>query len=77
MSDIKFFRLGSEGVRELKGQSLALEKSLQTLMERNLEPLFGVRFLASEYSTGSKPRGRINTLISGADHIFRGIFRGM
>ena len=62
MSDIKLFRLASEGVCELKGQSLALEKSLQTLMEKNLETLLGVRFLASEYSTGIKHKGRIDTL---------------
>lgn len=62
MSDIKLFHLASECVRELKGQSLALEKSLQTLMERNLETLLGVRFLASEYSTGIKHKGRIDTL---------------
>jgi len=62
MSDIKLFRLSPEGVSELKGQSLALEKSLQTLMEKNLETLLGVRFLASEYSTGIKHKGRIDTL---------------
>jgi len=62
MSDIKLFRLSPEGVGELKGQSLALEKSLQTLMEKNLETLLGVRFLASEYSTGVKHKGRIDTL---------------
>ncbi len=62
MSDIKLFRLDNDGVCELEGRSLALEKSLQTLMERNLETLLGVRFLASEYSTGPKHKGRIDTL---------------
>lgn len=62
MSDIKLFRLSPSGVAELKGQSLALEKSLQTLMEKNLEALLGVRFLASEHSTGVKHKGRIDTL---------------
>jgi predicted transport protein len=62
MSDIKLFRIADSGVCELEGRSLALEKSLQTLMERNLEPLLGVRFLASEYSTGAKHKGRIDTL---------------
>lgn len=62
MSDIKLFHIAADGVRELKGQSLALEKSLQTLMEKNLETLLGVRFLASEYSTGAKHKGRIDTL---------------
>ncbi|MDZ4063253.1 MAG: DUF5655 domain-containing protein [Coriobacteriia bacterium] len=62
MSDIKLFRTGPEGVAELKGHSLALERSLQALMERNLETLLGVRFLASEYATGAKHKGRIDTL---------------
>lgn len=62
MSDIKLFRIAPEGVAELKGQSMALERSLQALMEKNLEPLLGVRFLASEYSTGVKHKGRIDTL---------------
>jgi Uncharacterized conserved protein len=62
MSDIKLFRTEPQGVAELKGQSLALERSLQALMERNLETLLGVRFLASEHSTGAKHKGRIDTL---------------
>ncbi len=48
MSDIKLFRTGPQGVAELKSHSVALERSLQALMERNLETLLGVRFLASE-----------------------------
>jgi hypothetical protein len=55
MSDIKLFRLDRSGVVELEGKSVAVEKSLQTLIDENLEPLLGIRFLASEYLTG-KPR---------------------
>lgn len=62
MGDIKLFRLVSSGVEELNGYTVTVEKSLQTLMERNLEALLGIRFLASEYSTGKKHRGRIDTL---------------
>ncbi|MEA4856553.1 DUF5655 domain-containing protein [Solidesulfovibrio sp.] len=62
MSDIKLFRINQDSVAELHGQSLALEKSLQTLMEQHLDALLGVRFLASEYSTGVKHKGRIDTL---------------
>lgn len=40
----------------------AKEKGLQRLIEANLEPLFGVRFVASEFTTGQKHRGRIDTL---------------
>jgi len=62
MSDIRLFRLQPEAVQELPGTSVAVEKSLQTLIERHLEALLGVRFLASEHSTGKNHRGRIDTL---------------
>ncbi|WP_198588131.1 DUF5655 domain-containing protein [Geodermatophilus chilensis] len=41
---------------------MALEKSLQTLIEHNMETLFGVRFVASEYSTGTRHGGRMDSL---------------
>lgn len=62
MSDIKLFRLGQDQVSELEGRSVGLEKSLQTLLERHLESFLGVRFLATEYNTGKKHSGRIDTL---------------
>jgi predicted transport protein len=62
MSDIKLFRIGNSSVTELTGSSVAVEKSLQALMERHLETFLGVRFLASEYSTGKTHGGRIDTL---------------
>jgi predicted transport protein len=62
MSDIRLFRLQPEAVQELAGTSVAVEKSLQTLIERHLDVLLGVRFLASEHSTGKNHRGRIDTL---------------
>ncbi len=61
MSDIKLFKINGD-VLELEGKSVALEKSLQTLLERDLETFLGVRFLASEYSTGRTHKGRIDTL---------------
>ena len=62
MGDIKLFQMNDAGVQELEGHSVAVEKSLQALIERQLEPLLGVRFLASEYSTGKAHGGRIDTL---------------
>ena len=59
MSDLKLFRLSSGGVSELQGAMLPLERSLQTLFERNLDGLLGIRFLASEHRTTN---GRIDTL---------------
>ncbi len=60
MADIKLFKLGAGSVTELVGRAVALEKSLQDLFEQSLEPLLGVRFLASEYRTSN--RGRMDTL---------------
>lgn len=62
MSDIRLFSLDASGVVEIPGQSAQIEKSLQRLFEKNLEALLGVRFLASEYSTGKVHGGRIDTL---------------
>ena len=62
MSDIKLFRIKADHVEPLEGHSVALEKSLQERIERHLETLFGVRFLATEYSTGKTHGGRIDTL---------------
>jgi predicted transport protein len=62
MSDLKLFRVKSGSASELEGRAAGLEKSLQKLIESNLEPLLGIKFLASEYSTGKKHSGRIDTL---------------
>ena len=62
MSDIKLFYISSGTARALQGKSIAVEKTLQTLIEQYLEVFLGVRFLASEYSTGQKHGGRIDTL---------------
>lgn len=61
MSDIKLFRLTAGKASELQGDASDLEKPLQTLIEANLEPLLGIRFLATEYSTatGSFDRGAV------------------
>lgn len=62
MSDIQLFRFGSTGVSELPGKAATIEKELQSLIEANMEAFLGVRFLASEYSTGKTHRGRIDSL---------------
>jgi RecB family endonuclease NucS len=68
MSDIKLFQLSPGNVIELAGQSVQVEKSLQNLFERHLEELLGIRFIASEYSTGPVHGGRIDTLGLDEDH---------
>ena len=62
MSDLQPFRITNGSAQALMGKSVALEVSLQRLIEANMETLFGVRFLATEYSTGAKHRGRIDSL---------------
>lgn len=55
---------------QIKGQTLSTisqdnferEKELQSLIEKNLGPVFNCRFVASEFSTGSVHAGRIDTL---------------
>jgi predicted transport protein len=62
LSDIKLFHLNGTKVMELAGAAVQVEKSLQALFEANLEALLGIRFLASEHSTGAVHGGRIDTL---------------
>ncbi|MDD5697004.1 MAG: DUF5655 domain-containing protein [Victivallaceae bacterium] len=62
MGDTKIFRIKTGKIEELPGFSVALEKGLQTLIENNLEIFLGIKFLASEYSTGKTHVGRIDTL---------------
>lgn len=62
MGDIKLFDLSGGTVRELAGRSMAIEKSLQTLIEQHLEAFLGIRFLATEHVTGKTHGGRIDTL---------------
>ncbi len=62
MREAKLFRFGLDTVQELSSSSVALEKSLQTMIERHLESLLGVRFVASEHPTGVVHGGRIDTL---------------
>lgn len=62
MSDIKLFRLTNSKTQHLRGTSAVVEKSLQSQIEKNLETLIGVRFLASEFSTGREHGGRMDTI---------------
>jgi len=58
MADIKLFRVGAK-VEEVKSSAVELEKKLQTLLEKNMDKLFNVRFLASEYVI---PEGRMDSI---------------
>ncbi|WP_399890776.1 DUF5655 domain-containing protein [Streptomyces sp. BBFR51] len=63
MTDLKLFRLDADGRDiELRGSTVALEVELQRRVEAGLEQMLGIRFVASEYTTGPWHRGRIDTL---------------
>lgn len=62
MSDVKLFQLSGGGAVELTPQGAQVEKSLQSMFEKNLEAILGIRFLATKYSTGPVHGGRIDTL---------------
>lgn len=61
MGDLKLFKI-KNGIKELVGTSVAIEKSIQTLIENNMEAFFGITFLVSEYSTGKNHGERIDSL---------------
>ena len=48
--------------------NFAAEKALQTLIEHNLESVFGCRFVATEFPTGVQHAGRIDTLALAEDN---------
>ena len=62
MTAFKLFALNDGGAKEIPGSASPLEKSLQHLIEGNLETMLGLRLLGSEYPTGPKHGGRIDTL---------------
>ena len=49
-------------VKQIKKKDFKLEKELQSLVEDNLQEFFGITFLSSEYSTGERHGGRMDTL---------------
>ncbi len=62
MSDIQLFRVVGNTATELLSRAAVLEKSLQSLVEAQMEILLGVRCLATEYATGKTHKGRIDSL---------------
>lgn len=54
------FKIHGDKAQKLENTKLSLEKSLQTLIEKNLKEVLDIYFLATEYSTSFG--GRIDTL---------------
>ena len=56
------FKIENKKVKQIKGVQFKNEKELQNLIESNLEEIFGIKFIETEFSTGEKHGGRIDTL---------------
>lgn len=59
---MELYRLEGHTLSLLPRKQAALERQVQRIFESNLEAVFGIRFLASEHSTGEKHGGRIDSL---------------
>jgi predicted transport protein len=62
MSQTKLFKISGQKAVEIGSTNIGLEKSLQSVIEKNLDSLLGIKFLCSEYGTGKAHGGRIDTL---------------
>ncbi len=56
------FDISGGKLSAVEQKNFALEKDLQSLIEKNLETVFNCRFVASEFSTGAQHAGRIDSL---------------
>jgi hypothetical protein len=59
------FDISCDKLSAVEQRNFALEKDLQTLIERNLDTVFNCCFVASEFSTGAQHTGRIDTRANG------------
>lgn len=62
MSELKLFKIEDQKIHEIPSRAVGVEKALQAIFEHNLDALLGVKFLATEYTTGKSHNGRIDTL---------------
>ena len=56
------FEPSPKGLTPIEQTNFTLEKELQSLIEKNLGPIFNCRFVATEFSTGALHAGRIDSL---------------
>lgn len=61
------FEKQGRGLSLTEQTNFAYEKDLQALIEENLETVFSCQFVATEFSTGVKHSGRIDTLALSED----------
>ena len=62
------FKINKSTLSIVGRTNFTVEKELQDLIERNLEPVFGCRYIATEFSTGPQHAGRIDTLALSEDN---------
>jgi predicted transport protein len=62
------FQISTKTLLPVEQTNFLSEKELQSLIEANLGPVFNCRFVASEFSTGAKHAGRIDTLALSEDN---------
>ena len=60
MEFLRGFGISARKLQPLERTALKLEREIQRLLEANLGDVFGIRFLASELSTGDKHPRRID-----------------
>lgn len=62
------FQIQKDKVELIRQNDFRTEKELQTLVERNLEAIFNCRLISTEFSTGERHAGRIDTLALSEDN---------
>ena len=53
------YQIKQQTVTQIKPSAFKNEKELQKLFEANLETLLGVRFIATEFTTGDSKEGHL------------------
>jgi len=64
---VPLFQISKNDVQAIRPVDFRSEKELQLLVEHNLGPIFNCRFVASEFPTGARHAGRIDTLALSED----------
>lgn len=59
---IGVYRIDGDKLHRVAPDVFKKEKDLQRLLEKNLQTVFGIRFLETEYSTGDRHGGRMDTI---------------
>jgi len=58
----QLYKIENKKVQQLKKKTANLEKEIQKLFENNLQEIFGITFLRSEYAITDKYGGRMDTI---------------